>query len=196
MSMSEKRPPDHLALEKASVWISRFAPLIPAGEVLDLACGAGRHSRLLAKLDHSVLAVDRNPESLTLAAGEGITTQQVDLESGDEKSRWPFAQNRFAGIVVTNYLFRPLFDSIIAGLAPNGVLLYETFAEGNEQFGKPSNPDFLLKNGELLEMASKHGLRVVAYESGYVETPKPAMVQRICLIKSNGSLSAEKLRLL
>jgi SAM-dependent methyltransferase len=196
MNISEKRTPEHLAIDRPSAWISRFAPLIPDGEVLDLACGAGRHSRLLAGIGHAVLAVDRSAESLLLAAGQGITTLQVDLESDDAESNWPFAQNRFAGAVVTNYLFRPLFDALIGSLMPNGVLLYETFARGNEQFGKPSNPDFLLAHGELLQLANKHNLQVVAYEDGYVDQPKPAMVQRICLIKPGKPLRAENLRLM
>lgn len=173
----------HNALDRASAWVTRFAPLLPAGEVMDLACGAGRHSRLLAQLGHPVLAVDRNEEALALAAGPGITALQLDLETDDPAASWPFAASRFAGIVVTNYLHRPLWGSLVASLATNGMLIYETFALGNEQFGKPSNPAFLLAHGELLEVARQYGLQVVAYEDGYVAEPKPAMVQRICMIK-------------
>jgi len=196
METSEKKPPEHLSIDRPSGWISQFAPLIPEGEVLDLACGAGRHSRFLAGMGYALLAVDRSADSLALAAGQGITTLQVDLESGEAESTWPFAHNRFAGIVVTNYLYRPLFDALVGSLAPNGVLLYETFALGNEQFGKPSNPDFLLAHGELLQLAGKHGLQVVAYEDGYVDQPKPAMVQRICAIKPGKPPAAENLRLM
>jgi len=174
----------HNALDRASAWVTRFAPLIPDGEVLDLACGAGRHSRLLAQHGHAVLAVDRNAEALALAAGAGIQTMQVDLETDDPAKNWPFPAARFAGIVVTNYLHRPLWGYMVASLAEHGVLIYETFALGNEQFGKPSNPDFLLAHGELLEVAREYGLLVVAYEDGYVEQPKPAVVQRICLVKA------------
>ena len=164
-----------------SGWVRRWAPLLPGGEVLDLACGSGRHARHLVGLGHTVIALDHDPEMLEKAAGAGITTSLVDLEAPG--LAWPFAAGRFAGIVVTNYLHRPLFESMIASLAPDGVLLYETFAEGNEQFGKPSNPAFLLKEGELLAMALERGLRVVAYEDGRVEQPKAALVQRICAVR-------------
>jgi SAM-dependent methyltransferase len=164
-----------------SPWVQRYAPLIPGGAVLDLACGTGRHARHLAGLGHSVVAVDRDPEALALAAGQDISTSAIDLE--EEGAAWPFGVERFAGIVVTNYLHRPLIAHMLASLAPNGVLIYETFADGNAQFGKPSNPAFLLQPGELLEWARAHGLRVVAFEDGVVDTPKAAMVQRLCAVK-------------
>ena len=166
--------------------MARFAPLLPPGEVLDLACGGGRHARLLAGLGHAVLAVDRDTAALKLAAGQGIATLQVDLEA--EGAVWPFEENRFAGIVVTNYLHRPLFPYLLRSLAEGGILIYETFAEGNEQFGKPSNPDFLLRHGELLslgEIDCGSALHILAYEDGYIRTPRPAMVQRLCLLKSS-----------
>ena len=144
-------------MDTISGWVRRWAPLIPGGEVLDLACGSGRHARHLVTLGHPVIALDHDPEMLEKAAGPGI--------------------------VVTNYLHRPLLEAMIASLAPDGVLLYETFAEGNEQFGKPSNPKFLLKEGELLAWALEQGLRVVAYEDGRVEQPKAALVQRICAVR-------------
>lgn len=184
--------------EQPSAWVARFAPLMPAGEVLDLACGGGRHARLLAVLGHPVLAVDRDAEALGRAKGTGISTLQADLEgSGGSQPPWPFEAGRFAGIVVTNYLHRPLFDGILHSLAPGGVLVYETFASGNERFGKPSNPDFLLRPGELLDVVRESGevLRVVAYEDGYVALPKPAMVQRICVRKEGGDPSSLTLRL-
>ncbi|MFS2023831.1 class I SAM-dependent methyltransferase [Massilia sp. CT11-137] len=161
-----------------STWVARWAPVIPAGETLDLACGGGRHARLLAALGHPVLAVDRDAASLAQAAGPGIATLQHDLEA--EGSTWPFAPGRFAGIVVTNYLHRPLFAHLAGALAPNGILVYETFALGNERFGKPSNPAFLLAPGELLDVAARHGLKVLAYEDGIIESPRPARVQRLC----------------
>lgn len=164
-----------------SPWVQRYAPLIPGGDVLDLACGNGRHARHLVSLGHSVVAVDRDADALALAAGPGITTSAIDLE--EQGAAWPFGPERFAGIVVTNYLHRPLTAAMVASLAPNGVLLYETFADGNAQFGKPSNPDFLLKAGELLDWAREHGLRVVAFEDGVIDAPKTAMVQRICAVK-------------
>jgi SAM-dependent methyltransferase len=167
--------------DTVSPWVRRYAPLIPGGEVLDLACGSGRHSRHLAALGHAVVAVDRDNEALAAAAGPEITTTEIDLEQ--EGAAWPFGPERFAGIVVTNYLHRPLIAGMLASLAPNGVLLYETFADGNAQFGKPSNPAFLLQPGELLEWARTHGLRVVAFEDGVTDTPKAAMVQRLCAVK-------------
>lgn len=190
----------HLPTALASPWVERFAPLIPPGEILDLACGSGRHARRLAGEGHPVLAVDRDPESLSAAAGPFITTLQMDLEAHapDEPPHWPFDENRFAGIVVTNYLHRPLLPCLFASLAPSGVLLYETFALGNEQFGKPSNPAFLLQPGELLQFAMRfadRGARVVAYEDGYAGTPKPAMIQRLCLVKGNAAAGPQGLRL-
>ena len=167
--------------DNISPWVGRYAPLIPGGDVLDLACGNGRHTRHLASLGHSVVAVDRDADALALAAGPDITTSNIDLEEAG--AVWPFGPARFAGIVVTNYLHRPLTAAMIASLAPDGVLIYETFADGNAQFGKPSNPDFLLKPGELLDWARDHGLRVVAFEDGVVDAPKTAMVQRICAVK-------------
>ncbi|OWW22995.1 SAM-dependent methyltransferase [Noviherbaspirillum denitrificans] len=165
-----------------SAWVARFAPLVPEGEVLDLACGGGRHARLFAAKGHPVLAVDRDLAALESAGGQGIATRAFDLEAEDME--WPFEESRFAGIVVTNYLHRPLFPHLFRSLAPGGILLYETFAAGNEQFGKPSNPAFLLRQGELLErVAEEDGLRVIAFEDGYVDGPKAAMVQRICVLK-------------
>jgi len=193
--MSAPSHASHAEIGRPSAWVQRFAALIPPGEVLDLACGSGRHSRLLAAVGHPVLAVDRDAESLAQAAGTGIVTLRHDLEAADEAARWPFAAARFAGVVVTNYLFRPLLNAIVESLAPHGVLIYETFAEGNAQFGKPSNPDFLLAHGELLALAQTRGLHVLAYEDGYVETPKPAMLQRLCAIKPGAPLAAADFRL-
>lgn len=164
-----------------SPWVQRCAPQIPGGEVLDVACGLGRHARHLAALGHAVLAVDRDPAALAATCGPSITTSQIDLEA--EGAAWPFGPERFAGIVVTNYLHRPLIAAMLGSLAPNGMLIYETFADGNAEFGKPSNPAFLLQPGELLDWARQHGLHVIAYEEGVVTVPKTAMVQRICAVK-------------
>ncbi len=165
-----------------SAWVARWARLIipSAGEVLDLACGQGRHARYLAARGHRVTAIDRDPEALA-ALGDltGVDTLCADLEDG---SPWPLADRRFGAIVVTNYLHRPLFKDLIAALAPDGVLLYETFMAGNERFGKPSNPQFLLRPGELLE-AFGAALGVVAFEQGVVARPKPAAMQRLCALK-------------
>ncbi len=189
----------HAALDRPSVWVERFAPLIPRGEVLDLACGNGRHSRLLAALGHQVLAVDRDADALARTAGAGIATWQCDLENGLEQTAVRlFAAPRYTGIVVTNYLHRPLFSHLLASLAPGGILICETFAHGNEQFGKPSNPDFLLAPSELLEVVrteASNPLRVIAFEDGQVDEPKPAMVQRICALKPAANAAAVSLRL-
>ncbi|MDQ9171743.1 class I SAM-dependent methyltransferase [Oxalobacteraceae bacterium R-40] len=186
----------HSVLEQASPWVKRFAPLIPSGEVLDLACGGGRHSRFLAARGLSVLAVDREASALSLAAGKGIATLQCDLESddADKSAAWPFRNGRFQGIVVTNYLHRPLFGPILNSLVPGGILIYETFAAGNERFGKPSNPNFLLQPGELLKIAQDAAtarFHIIAFEDGYASLPKPAMVQRICLCKLDGERMPE-----
>lgn len=160
----------------------RFARFIPKpGVVLDLACGSGRHSRYLASLDYSILAVDQDLSLLGACTDGQITPQQFDLELDS----WPLAGGLFDGIVVTNYLYRPHLDQLPMMLNEGGVLIYETFAQGNEKFGKPSNPNFLLKTGELLALASRHELKVLAYEDIYLDHPKPAMMQRICAVKGN-----------
>lgn len=165
----------HAALEGASEWVRQWAPLIrPGGDVLDVACGGGRHSRLLAALGHEVVAVDRDTDAFS-APPPGVSLVRADLEAGP----WPFPGRRFDAVVVTNYLHRPLLPTLVASLEPGGVLLYETFALGNERFGRPSNPDFLLRPAELLE-AVRGQLRVVAYEDRVVDTPRPAAIQRLC----------------
>lgn len=188
---------DHSAIGRASPWVVRFAPLIPTGEVLDLACGAGRHARLLASLGHPVTAVDRDDDALAQTAGPGIATLRADLEVDAPRSGWPFGAGRFAGIVVTNYLHRPLFPHILDSLAPGGVLIYETFAMGNERFGKPSSPRFLLQKCELLDLVCVGTIKphVLAFEDGYILDPKPAMVQRICAVKGSGATPEHSLRL-
>jgi SAM-dependent methyltransferase len=177
--------------DTVSSWVARWAPLMSPGSVLDLACGSGRHARLLAGFKHAVTALDRDAQALAAAAGQGIATVQHDLEAPG--AAWPFAPGSFAGIVVTNYLHRPLFGDIAAALAPDGMLIYETFARGNEMFGKPSNPDFLLNPGELLELAARGGLRVLAYEDGVIALPKPARVQRLCAVGPDFKLGSARL---
>jgi SAM-dependent methyltransferase len=161
----------------ASAWVRRFAGLVPAhGRVLDLAAGNGRHSKYFNGLGLPVTAVDRDIAALKPLAGDHLEIIEADLEDGSD---WPLGDREFAGVVVTNYLHRPLFPRIAAALAPHGVLIYETFGRGNERFGKPSNPDFLLEPGELLQVALRYGLAVLAYECGAVTEPKPAIIQRI-----------------
>ena len=167
-------------MDSPSPWVRRFASLIPkTGAVLDLACGGGRHTFLLAELGYSVLAVDQDISQVEIGANPLICSKALNLE----EDIWPLDNGKFSGIVVTNYLYRPHLDRLPEMLDKNGVLIYETFAIGNEQFGKPSNPNFLLKTGELLELSQRHGLKVLAYEDIYQDEPKPAMVQRLCAVK-------------
>lgn len=163
-----------------SAWVCRFARLIaPGGAVLDLACGRGRHARYLAALGYRVEAVDRDSEVLaTLAGVAGIAACCADLEG----SPWPYPPGRFDGIVVTNYLHRPLMAALLDALRPGGVLIYETFALGNQGLGRPSNPEFLLHPDELLQWVEGR-LRVLAFEQGLVERPRPAVIQRICAVR-------------
>ena len=174
--MSEAQ--EHAALAP-SAWIAGFAHLVaPKARVLDLAAGHGRHARLFATRGASVLAVDRDAAALAALAGvDGIETRIVDLESG----AWPLGDARFDAVVVANYLHRPLFPHLLAALADDGVLLYETFAEGNERFGRPSNPDFLLRAGELLDVV-RGRLTVVAFEQGEVQGSRPAVAQRLAAV--------------
>jgi SAM-dependent methyltransferase len=159
--------------ESPSDWVVRWAPMVKRGPVLDVASGSGRHARVFIERDLSVVAVDRDPQEIA-----GVKFVQADLENGNP---WPFTGQRFGGIVVTNYLHRPLFAAIEDSLAEGGVLIYETFMLGNERFGRPSNPAFLLRPGELREAFAS--LRVIAFEEGEVARPKPAMTQRICASK-------------
>lgn len=160
-----------------SAWVQSHAGLLPAGaRVFDLAAGGGRHTKYFNGLEHKVTALDRDISRLRDLAAQGVEVLAADLEDG---SPWPLGDRQFDGIVVTNYLHRPLFPHLAAALAPGGVLIYETFGQGNERFGKPSNPDFLLRPGELLQVAAEYGLQVLAYECGEVTEPKRAIIQRI-----------------
>jgi len=150
--------------------VVRWGPLITHGPVLDVACGGGRHSKWFLDRGIAVVAVDRAAQSIP-----GARFVQADLETSEV---WPFERERFAGIVVTNYLHRPLLPHLLASLAPDGVLIYETFMTGNERYGKPSNPAFLLRAGELFE--AFRSLQVLAFEQGQTTAPKLAVIQRLC----------------
>jgi len=168
----------HPPLAAPSTWLTRWAHLIrPGGRVLDLACGSGRNAAWLAGQGFAVLGVDRDAEAIA-GLPAGVVGRVADREQGS----WPLADaGRFDAVVVTNYLHRPLWPHLLEALGPGGVLIYETFAAGNETVGKPSRPDFLLHPGELLEV-TRGTLRVVGYEDGTLESPRPAFVQRICAV--------------
>ncbi|OYW32499.1 MAG: SAM-dependent methyltransferase [Methyloversatilis sp. 12-65-5] len=174
----------HFSSQTPSEWVTRFAPLCePDAEILDFASGAGRHARWLAGHGFSVLAADRDESALAgLAGADGVRTLCVDLEQG----AWPWVAASFDAVVVARYLFRPRLAELAALLRPGGVLIYETFMLGNERFGKPSNPDFLLRPDELFDWARGWG-RVLAFEQGEVVAPVPAMIQRICAVRADTS---------
>lgn len=162
-------------LETPSEWVQRWAHLVERGPVLDVACGAGRHAAFFAQRGFDVVALDREPQHI-----EGVRFVQADLEDG---SPWPLAGERFAAIVVANYLYRPLFPLLVESLEAGGVLIYETFMVGNERYGKPSNPAFLLRPGELLQAFA--ALTAVGFEQGVVERPKKALIQRLCAVRGD-----------
>jgi len=165
-----------------SPWIVRFAPLV-AGDVLDVACGAGRHTRYFLSRGHRVTAIDRDLSRMAdLRDRAELALHETDLETATGAASLPGGP--YGGVIVTNYLWRPLLPALIGAVAEGGVLLYETFAAGNAAFGKPSNPDFLLQPDELLE-AVRGRLQVVAYEHGIINTPRRAVVQRICAVRGN-----------
>lgn len=148
--------------------------------MLDLACGSGRHLRYLSALGYSVVGVDRDEAALAASrATAGVEVRVADIEAGP----WPFAPGEFDGVVVTNYLWRPLFANLVGALRPGGVLIYETFALGNERHGRPANPDHLLLRDELLRRVER--LSIVAFEQGFVSLPKPAVIQRICAVSGD-----------
>ena len=165
--------------ERPSEWVKRWSHLVkPGGCVLDVACGYGRHAHYFYQLNHAVALVDRAQaaiESITIPA-HACEKVVADIENGP----WPFSGRQFAAVVVTNYLWRPLIPTLLTSLAAGGVLIYETFAQGNETVGKPSRPDFLLRPGELLDVCKD--LRVVAFEEGFIDSTSgtlPRFIQRI-----------------
>lgn len=172
-------------IENPSAWVQRWTHLIAQGSsVLDVACGAGRHMRWLAAQGHHPQGVDRNADALALAQAFGPVTC-ADIENGP----WPFAGQTFGAVIVTHYLWRPLLPTLVQSVAPGGVLIYETFAAGNESVGKPSRPDFLLQPGELLK--ATESLRTVAYEDGFEASPE-RFVQRIVAVRAEPSGAIER----
>lgn len=162
-----------------SPWVVEHAARIALGaDVLDLACGPGRHTRFLLERGYRVMAVDLNISGLDDLSGHpGLAVLEADLENGP----WPLGNARFGGVIVTNYLWRLLFPRIRDAVAPGGVLIYETFAIGNEQYGKPSNPDFLLRENELMDWFGDW--QVIGFEHAYTEAHKPGIIQHICAVK-------------
>lgn len=162
-----------------SPWVVRFSPLVAeGGRVLDVACGSGRHARFFASIGHEVDAVDRDVGGVVNAPA-AVHLRQADLEV----EPWPYLGKTFAGVIATNYLHRSLMATLIASVAPAGLLIYETFSAGNEQYGHPSRPAFLLQPGELLETVRGH-LQVIAFEDIYVDSPRPAKMQRIAAVRA------------
>lgn len=157
--------------------------------MLDLACGGGRHARFFLERGHPVTAVDIDLSGLQdLREHPALELVQADLEAG---TPWPLPDRRFGVVVVTNYLWRPLFPMILDAVDVGGVLLYETFARGHEAHGRPSNPDFLLAPGELIDVVRDH-LHIVAYEHGYLEQPRPAIKQRLCGVRTPAGIRVDR----
>lgn len=172
-----------------SPWVLRFAPLVKAGgSVLDLACGGGRHCRYFLEQGHKVVALDRSTNAISdLSSNPACEIVCADLETNDVvfNEIGELAGRQFDGIIVVNYLYRPLLNYFLNALAPGGVLIYETFARGNEKFGHPRNPDHLLKSAELLDLVQNE-LNVIAYEHGLdTNRQRPVVIQRICATKSD-----------
>ena len=169
-----------------STWVHRHADrMAPGSDILDLACGNGRHTRYLTNLGHRVTALDID----LYRVNDLVDDDRIELVAHDlENSPWPFPDRRFGGIIITNYLHRPLYPHIFAALDDGAILIYDTFAAGNERFGHPRNPAFLLYPGELLD-AFAADLRIVAYDHGRVDEPRPAIRQRLCAIRTSTSQS-------
>ncbi|MBM3362049.1 MAG: class I SAM-dependent methyltransferase [Betaproteobacteria bacterium] len=171
--------------QEPSAWVRRWSHLVPPGPVLDLACGRGRHLRWFAQRGHPVVGVDRSAQALAAIGLPAAACETVlaDIEAGP----WPLPGRRFSAVVVTHYLWRPLMPHLIESLAEAGVLIYETFAQGQESLGRPSRPEFLLRPGELIEICQ--GLRIVAFEDGHQPQSAQAparFIQRIAAVRGLG----------
>lgn len=180
--------PRHLRITEPSPWVVRFAPLIrPGGRVLDVASGGGRHARHLLSLGLDVTLVDRDTRAVA-DLGHRAEVLEVDLEAGPPEF---LKARRFDAVVVVNYLHRPLLPGLLEAITDGGVLIYQTFAVGNEKYSRPRNPDHLLKSGELIG-AVEGAMQVVAYEHGLVESgPLPGVIQRICAVKREQPVSVD-----
>ena len=189
-ALEKHLPSTHTGLG-ASEWVQRWTHLVaPGGTVLDVACGSGRHTRWFHDRGCTVTAIDRDASAL---AGLQAIARAVQADLEDQP--WPLPGETYSAVVVTNYLWRALLPDIARSMGASGVLLYETFAEGNASVGKPSNPDFLLRPGELLQFAAAHGLRVVAYEDGFCSSPD-RFVQRLVAVRPpTGSAARQRHRL-
>ncbi len=166
--------------ERPLAWIERWlAGVRPGATVLDFAAGGGRHVRAALARGARVLAADRDAAALA-GLPSSVETVVCDLE----REPWPFADRRFDVVIMTNFLFRPRLDLLVSRVAPGGILLAQTFAAGNERYGRPSRPEFLLRPGEWLALAQRAGLHVLACEDGFTSTPKPARVQRIAALRA------------
>ena len=177
----------HLSISEPSPWIARFAPLAPEnGQVLDVAAGGGRHSRVFLERGHPVTAIDKNTSALgKLPHQQNLRIVEFDMEADNPlfDQGGPLAGQVFNTIVVVNYLYRPNFTGLLDALAPGGLFLYETFALGNEAYAKPRNPDHLLKSGELIDLVAGR-MQIVAYEHGRVENGDiPGVKQRLCAVR-------------
>ncbi|HEU4583263.1 MAG TPA: methyltransferase domain-containing protein [Polyangiaceae bacterium] len=178
--------PEPQSLEPSG-WVIRFTRLIrPRGAVLDVAAGQGRHCQWFLDGEYTVVAIDRDLTQLSWLEHPALVKQEADLE--EDAAGWPLGDRAFDAVVVTNYLWRNIFDDIVNAVRHDGVLIYETFAEGNERYGRPRRPEFLLQPGELLARVAPR-MEIVAYEHGYSEHPSPRVVQRICAIGRGRRLS-------
>ena len=187
-----KTAPFH-GTEPASDWVKRWSHLVkPQGVVLDVACGRGRHAYWFYERNHALVLVDISLDAIdSIAKKIPVTCSRCEAVVADiENGPWPFSGRQFDAVVVSNYLWRPLMPTLLASLAPGGVLIYETFTQGNETVGKPSRPDFLLHTGELLAVC--RGLRIVAFEDGFSAGPagqSPRFVQRIAAVRETACAS-------